>query len=65
MFWSIQKSKEIIAKLCKVKVLTAQGKSAVDAIRPTGVTDATYCRWRQSYGGLKVDQVNTTGLKTS
>jgi putative transposase len=37
--------------------LTSQGKSAVDAVRSIGVTDATYYRWRQEYGGLKVDQV--------
>jgi hypothetical protein len=37
--------------------LTSQGKSAIDAIRSIGVTDATYYRWRQEYGGLKVDQV--------
>jgi transposase-like protein len=36
---------------------TSQGKSAVDAIRSIGVTDATFYRWRQEYGGLKVDQV--------
>ena len=29
----------------------------MDAIRSIGVTDATYYRWRQEYGGLKVDQV--------
>ena len=27
------------------------------AIRSIGVTDATYYRWRQEYGGLKVDQL--------
>ena len=37
--------------------MTSQGKSVVDAIRSIGVTDATYYRWRQEYGGLKVDQV--------
>jgi transposase-like protein len=26
-------------------------------IRSIGVTDATYYRWRQEYGGLKVDQL--------
>jgi putative transposase len=41
----------------QVEVLTLQGKSAIDAIRSIGVTDATYYRWRQEYGGLKVDQV--------
>jgi transposase-like protein len=53
----IYKPEEIIAKLRQVEVLTSQGKSAVDAIRSIGVTDATYYRWRQEYGGLKVDQV--------
>ena len=46
-----------MAKLRQVEVLTSQGKSAIDAIRSIGVTDATYYRWRQEYGGLKVDQV--------
>jgi len=53
----IYKPEEIIAKLRQVEVLTSQGKSAVDAIRSIGVTDTTFYRWRQEYGGLKVDQV--------
>ena len=53
----IYKPEEIIAKLRQVEVLTSQGEAAVDAIRSIGVTDATYYRWRQEYGGLKVDQV--------
>jgi transposase-like protein len=44
-------------KLGRVEVLISQGKSAVDAIRSIGVTDATFYRWRQEYGRLKVDQV--------
>ena len=28
-----------------------------DAIRAIGVTEVTYYRWRQEYGGLKSDQV--------
>ena len=53
----IYKPEEIIAKLRQVEILTTQGTSAVDAIRSIGVTDATYYRWRQEYGGLKVDQL--------
>jgi len=53
----IYKPEEIIAKLRQIEVLTSQGKTAIDAIRLIGVTDATYYRWRQEYGGLKVDQV--------
>ena len=52
----IYKPEEIITKLRQVEVLTSQG-SAVDVIRSIGVTDATYYRWRQEYGGLKVDRV--------
>ncbi len=53
----IYKAEEIIAKLRQVKVLTSHDKSAVDAIRLIGVPDATFYRWCQEYGGLKVDQV--------
>ena len=28
-----------------------------DAIRAIGVTEVTYYRWRQEYGGLRSDQV--------
>jgi transposase-like protein len=38
-------------------MLTTQGKSTADAVRAIGVTEATYYRWRQEYGGLKGDQV--------
>jgi putative transposase len=48
---------EIVAKLRQVEVLTSQGKSTADAVRTLGVTEATYYRWRQEFGGLKGDQV--------
>ncbi len=51
------KPEEIVAKLRQVDVLTAQGKSVADAIRSIGVTEVTYYRWKQEYGGLKSDQV--------
>ena len=34
-----------------------QGRSAADAVRAIGVTEATYYRWRKEFGGLKGDQV--------
>ena len=52
-----QKPGEIVAKLRQVDVLTSQGKSVADAIRAIGVTEVTYYRWRQEYGGLRSDQV--------
>src|SRR6266508_79118 len=48
---------EIVAKLRQVDVLASQGQSVADAVRSIGVTEVTYYRWRQEYGGLKSDQV--------
>ena len=35
----------------------AGGKTVAEAIRSIGVTEVTYYRWRQEFGGLKSDQV--------
>lgn len=51
------KPEEIVAKLRQVDVLVSQGQSVTDAVRAIGVTEVTYGRWRQEYGGLKSDQV--------
>jgi transposase-like protein len=48
---------EIVAKLRQVDVLTSQGKTTAEAIRSIGVAEATYHRWRNEFGGLKLDQV--------
>ena len=48
---------EIVAKLRQVDVLVSQGTAVADAVRQNGVTEVTYYRWRQEYGGLKLDQV--------
>jgi transposase-like protein len=48
---------EIVAKLRQVDVLVSQGTAVADAVRQIGVTEVTYYRWRQEYGGLKLDQV--------
>ena len=50
-------AEEIVAKLRQVDVLMAQGKPVSDAVRAIGVTEVTYYRWRNEYGGLKGDQV--------
>lgn len=50
-------AEEIVAKLRQVDVLMAQGKAVADAVRVIGVTEVTYYRWRNEYGGLKGDQV--------
>ena len=44
---------EIVAKLRQVDVLVSQGQNIADAIRQIGVSEVTYYRWRQEFGGLK------------
>ena len=50
-------AEEIVAKLRQVDLLMAQGRPVADAVRSIGVTEVTYYRWRNEYGGLKGDQV--------
>jgi transposase-like protein len=49
---------EIVAKLREADVLIGQGKTVAEAAKALGVTDVTYYRWRQEYGGL-----NTSAAK--
>src|SRR5436305_12214493 len=51
------KPEEIVAKLRQVDVLVSQGQSLADAIRQIGVSEVTYYRWRQEFGGLKTEQI--------
>jgi len=51
------KPEEIVAKLRQVDVLVSQGRTVADSVRAIGVTEVTYYRWRQEFGGLKSDQV--------
>ena len=50
-------AEEIVAKLRQVDVLIAQGRPVAEAVRAIGVTEVTYYRWRNEYGGLRGDQV--------
>jgi len=51
------KPEEIVAKLRQLDVLTSQGAPQAEAIRTIGVSEITYHRWRNEFGGLKLDQV--------
>ncbi len=51
------KPEEIVTKLRQIDVLLSQGSSDADAIRQIGVSEVTYYRWRQEFGGLKIEQV--------
>jgi putative transposase len=50
------KAEEIIHKLREAEVLLSQGRNVGEACRKIGVTKQTYYRWRQEYGGLRIDQ---------
>lgn len=45
-------AEEIIIKLREVEVLCGQGKTIGEAVRQIGITEQTYYRWRQKYGGM-------------
>ena len=49
-------AEEIIGKLREADVLLAQGRKVADVAKALLVTEVTYYRWRQEYGGMKVSQ---------
>ena len=51
------KPEEIIAKLRQVDVLVSQGQNIARHYPPDRLSEVTYYRWRQQFGGLKTEQV--------
>jgi putative transposase len=49
------KAEEIVAKLKHVKELAANGRRISECVREIDVTEVTYYRWRNRYGGLESD----------
>ena len=49
-------AEQIICKLRQAEVILGQGGDLEQALREIAVTKNTYYRWRQEYGGLKLDQ---------
>ena len=47
---------QIIGKLREAEVETSRGMTVAEAVRKLGITEHTYYRWRQEYGGLRLDQ---------
>jgi len=48
---------QILAKLREAEVALSKGQSVVHVCHGLSITEQTYYRWRNEYGGLKVDQV--------
>ena len=49
---------QIIAKLRRADIELGKGKKVPEVCRLLEVTEQTYCRWRQKYGGMQPDMVN-------
>ena len=47
---------QIITALREAEVVLATGKTVVEVSRDVGISEQTYYRWRNDYGGMKVDQ---------
>ena len=50
-------AEQIVVLLRQIEVLMSQGKTAPIACREAGISQQSYYRWRQEYGGLKTEQV--------
>lgn len=48
---------QIVKKLREIDILLGQGKTAGEACREHEITEQTYYRWRQKYGGMAPDMV--------
>ena len=44
---------QIVAKLRKADVELGKGKKVPEVCKLLGITEQTYYRWRQKYGGMK------------
>ena len=50
------KPEQIISKLREAEVELGRGLSVPLVCKQLGITDSTYYRWRQEYGGLRLNQ---------
>ena len=48
---------QVVAKLRQADVLIGQGKSIPEVCREIEVSEQTYYRWRQKYGGMSPDMI--------
>jgi putative transposase len=48
---------QIVAKLRQADVLLGQGKTVAEVCKEIDVSEQTYYRWRQKYGGMSPEMV--------
>jgi len=49
-------AEQIIRKLREAETMLAAGKSVGEVIQTLGVSEQTYYRWKQQYGGMKAEE---------
>ena len=52
------KPEEIVGKLRQAEVLRGQGMAMAEAIRQLGISEVTFYRWRNEYGGMSGHQLS-------
>ena len=48
-------TEQIIMKLREIEIFCGQGRTVAEACRQVGITEQTYYRWRNKYGGMNGD----------
>jgi putative transposase len=51
------KLEEIVVKFWQVEVLMGQGMPRIGVIRQISLTEQTYYRWKEKYGGMSTEQL--------
>lgn len=49
-------AEQVINKLREAEVELGRGLGVVEVCRKLGITEQTYYRWRQQYGGMRLNQ---------
>ena len=48
-------AEQIVSKLRQIDVLVAQGRTAAQACKEAEISEQSYYRWRNEYGGLEIE----------
>ena len=49
-------AEQIVIKLREAEAMLAAGRSVAQVVQHLGVSEQTYHRWRDQYGGMKADE---------
>lgn len=49
-------AEQIVTKLRQIDVLVAQGRTIGQACKESEISEQSYYRWRNEYGGLEIEQ---------